>query len=261
MITSTANPRIQWVRQLQARRRAREAEQVFVIEGVRLAEEAWRARVAPRLVLHVDGLDARGQAALAGLAELGAPVEVVSPAVMAAASQTLTPPGLLAVVPRPRLAPADRLTFVLVLDRLADPGNTGTLLRTAAAAGVEAVALATGTVDAYNPKVVRAAAGAHFHLPLIEAGWDELGQRLRAAGLRLWRAEAHGGLRYDRVDWRGPVGLVIGSEAAGLSPPAVALAPEAVHIPLPGRAESLNAAIAGAVLMFEVARQRAEGRV
>lgn len=260
MITSLTNPKIKLVRALQAQRRARAQEQLFVVEGVRLAEEAARAQIAPQLVLHTDHLDARGRAALNQLARLGAPVEIVSPQVMAAISDTQTPPGLLAVLPLPSareaiLPPAKQsFSFALVLDRLSDPGNLGTLLRTAAAAGVQAVFLAPGTVDAYNPKVVRAAMGAHFHLPIAEASWDEL--RGRLSDLEVWLAEARQGQAYDRVDWRRPCALVIGSEAEGPSEAARQFTPHRVHIPIPGPAESLNAAIAAGVLLFEIARQR-----
>jgi TrmH family RNA methyltransferase len=254
MIISTANPKIKLVRNLQARRSAREAEGAFVVEGVRLLEEAARALGAPRLVLHVDGLDPRGQAALEQLRGRGAAVEMVTQQVMAAASGTESPPGLLAVVPIPVLAPPTPLTLAVVLDTLRDPGNLGTILRTADAAGVQAVFLAPGTVDAYNPKVVRAAAGAHFHVPIIAAGWEALGQRL--AGLALWLAEARSGEAYQNVDWRPPSALIIGSEAAGPSAAARQLRPGLVSIPMSGQAESLNAAVAAGVLMFEAARQR-----
>jgi TrmH family RNA methyltransferase len=254
MITSTTNAKIKWVRQLQARRAARAAERLFVIEGVRLAEEAARAAAAPRLVLHTAGLDLRGQDALAALAPRAAAVEAVSPAVLAAASDTRTPAGLLAVLPQPALPLPSPLTFALILDALADPGNLGTILRTALAAGVEAVFLAPGAVDAFNPKVVRAAVGAHFHLPLVTLEWESLPARL--AGLAVWRAEAQGGVLYDRVDWTVPSALLIGAEAAGPGPQARALAPRTTRIPMPGPAESLNAAAAAAVLLFEAARQR-----
>jgi RNA methyltransferase, TrmH family len=259
LITSASNPKIKLVRALQARRSERKAEQAFVVEGLRLAEEAVRAEVPARLVLHTDHLDGRGRAAVNQLARLGATVETVTPEVMAAASNTQTPSGLLAVLALPAATPPKPLTWALVLDRLADPGNLGTVLRTASAAGVQAAFLAPGTVDAYNPKVVRAAAGAHFQMPIIEAGWGDIASAL--ARLTLWRAEAHTGTAYDQVDWRQPAGLVIGSEAAGPGDAAQRLAPDAVHIPMPGQAESLNAAIAAAVLLFEAARQRrAESR-
>src|SRR5689334_15423871 len=140
MITSTSNEKIKLVRALQDKRRVREAEQLFVIEGVRLVEEALQARVPIKLVLHTDALDPRGQAALSQLTHLGVPIETVTPKVMAAASDTETPQGLLALITLPSsftLSPS--LSFALVLDALSDPGNLGTILRTADAAGVEVV--------------------------------------------------------------------------------------------------------------------------
>jgi TrmH family RNA methyltransferase len=254
MITSFANPKIKLVRNLQAKRSLREAERLFVVEGVRLVEEAARALEAPRLVLHTSDLDPRGQAALEQLRARGAAAEAVTPQVMAAASGAETPPGLLAVAPMPALEPPSPLALALVLDGLRDPGNLGTILRTAGAAGVEAVFLAPGTVDAYNPKVVRAAMGAHFHVPILSAGWGTLAERL--AGLSLWLAVAREGEDYHRVDWRPPSGLIIGSEAAGPGEAARRLAPRLVSIPMPGPAESLNAAVAAGILMFEAAKQR-----
>jgi TrmH family RNA methyltransferase len=255
VITSVANSKIKWVRQLQSRRAAREAERLFVIEGVRLAEEAAQAGAVASLVLHTPDLDPRARSALAALAARGAPILEVLPAVMAAASDTQTPPGLLAVLPTPALTPPSPLSLALVLDALADPGNLGTILRTAGAAAVEAVFLAPGTVDPFNPKVVRAAMGAHFHLPILSLGWEAIAQAL--AGLDLWLAEAGRGQPYTAVDWRRPAALIIGAEVAGPSPAARALSPQPITIPMPGRAESLNAAIAAAVILFESARQRA----
>jgi len=256
MITSPSNEKIKLIRALQDKRRVREAEQLFVVEGVRLVEEALRARAPIKLVLHTDDLDARGQAALSQLARLGAPVETVTPKVMSAASDTETPQGLLAIVTLPSsliLQPSS-FSFALILDSLSDPGNLGATLRTADAAGVEAVFLAPGTVDAYNPKVVRAAMGAHFHLPIIETSWESLADHLNE--LEVWLAEAQVGEAYDQVDWRKPCALIIGSEAEGPSAAARRFAHHHVHIPMPGQAESLNAAVAAGILLFEVATQR-----
>ena len=257
MITSLANPKLKLVRNLQARRSLREAERLFVVDGVRLVEEAVRAPAAPQLALYVGDLDPRGQAVLDRLRERGAAVEEVAPPVMAAASDTETPQGLLAVVPLPALEPPAPLTLALVLDGLRDPGNLGTILRTADGAGVQAVFLAPGTVDAYNPKVVRAAMGAHFHVPIISTGWEALVQRL--AGLSLWLAEARAGVGYHEVDWRAPSALIVGAEAAGPGQAARRLAPRRVSIPMPGQAESLNAAVAAGIILFEAARQRGKG--
>lgn len=254
MITSHRNITIKGVRRLQAQRRAREESQQFVIEGVRLFEEAARAGIAPRIILHTTDLDPRSRAALDALATLGGDVHPVTPSVMAAASDTETPSGLLAVVTFPSFPSLPALSFAVVCDRIADPGNLGTILRTADAAGVEAVFLAPGTVDAYNPKVVRAAMGAHFHLPIMVATWEEL--RARLSGLTAWLADSAEGEHYDQVDWHAPCALIIGSEAEGPSEAARRFATQHVHIPMPGRAESLNAAVAAGVLMFEAARQR-----
>jgi TrmH family RNA methyltransferase len=258
MITSISNPKIKLVRELQTKRKEREAQKLFVIEGVRLAEEAARAKAKAALVLHTADIDARAKQAVDALAQLGAQVETVSPSVMATASETKTPQGLLAVVPFLSSFILHPLSFALVLDRLSDPGNLGAILRTADAAGVEAVFLAPDTVDAYNPKVVRAAMGAHFHLPIVEITWDELATRL--AGLETWLAEAREGEAYDRVDWREPCALVIGSEAEGPSEAALKFAQKRVHIPMPGQAESLNAAVAAGVLLFEAARQKVNSK-
>jgi TrmH family RNA methyltransferase len=158
----------------------------------------------------------------------------------------------------PELAPPDPLTLALVADGLTDPGNLGTLLRTASAAGVQALFLTEGTVDAFNPKVVRGAMGAHLRLPIVSVPASELPQRL--AGLRVWLAEARQGEPYDRVDWRPPSALVIGGEARGPQDSVRALSPSLVHIPMQAGSESLNAAVAAAVILFEIARQRGSQR-
>jgi TrmH family RNA methyltransferase len=254
MISSLANEKIKLVRALQSRRKAREKAGRFVIEGARLAEEAVRAKAGADFVFYVDRLDARGRAALNGLRQLGAAAEEVSAEVMAACSDTEAPSGLLAVIPDPSPSVPSPLTFALVVDRMADPGNLGTILRTAAAAGVEAVFLSPGTVDAYNPKVVRGAMGAHFRVPISHVAWPEIEAAL--AGLTVHLAAAEGGVRYDAVDLASPVALIVGGEAEGASAEAERLPHRRVTIPMPGGSESLNAAVAAGVLMFEVVRAR-----
>ncbi len=145
-------------------------------------------------------------------------------------------------------------TFVLVLDSLRDPGNLGTLLRTAAAAGVQAVFLSPGTTDAFAPKVVRSGMGAHFRLPILSLSWEEISARLE--GLNTYWADMEGQVSCWEADFKKPLALIVGGEAEGVSVEARQLAGKSVGIPMPGEAESLNAAIAGAILMFEVVRQR-----
>lgn len=254
MITSTGNRRVKWVRALQTRRRARQEEGAFVIEGVRLGYEVVAAGMPVWLVFHSGHLNARGHGLVNSMARLGAEVHQVSEAVMVSLSATDSPPGLLAVLPIPKPPLPDRLTLALALDRLADPGNLGTLLRTARAVGVEAVFLTEGSVDAYNPKVVRAAMGAHVWIPIHVVEAASLSERLE--GLEIWLADAGGGVAYHEVDWRRPTALCIGSESHGPSAALGSLADGRVHVPMPGGAESLNVAVAGAVILFEIIRQR-----
>jgi TrmH family RNA methyltransferase len=254
MISSTANPRIKQVRALQTKRLTRQRESAFVVEGVRWAREVVAADLPVHLVLHTDHLDARGRGLANSMARLGAEVRVVSDQVMEACTDTQSPPGILVVLPIPDPGVPERLTLALVIDGLADPGNMGTLLRTALAAGVQAAFCTPGTVDPYNPKVLRGAMGAHLHLPIIPLQAREVPDRL--GGLSIWLAEAHSGQPYTTVDWRPPAALVIGGEAHGPSDPIRRIASGSVHIPIAAGVESLNAAIAAAVILFEVVRQR-----
>jgi len=256
MITSAHNPRIKWVRSLQASSRQRREDQAFAIEGVRLAEEALAAGWQARLVLFSEGLSERGAGLLPAFAAQEAALEEVTPAVMRAASDTQTPQGILVVLSTRELPPPVQPDFVLVADGVRDPGNLGSLLRTAAAAGVQQVYAPQGSVDLFAPKVVRAGMGAHFRLPLCSASWEQIAGSLRQAGLRVYLADASASTPYTQADLRQPLALVIGSEAAGPGDAARQVATARLSIPMPGGMESLNAAAAAAILLFEVVRQR-----
>jgi len=256
MITSLSNERVRLVRALQSQRKARERERAWVVEGIRLAEEVVQARIPARLVFHGASLTPHGRALLNQMARLGAEIEQVTPAVMKACSDDVTPPGLLAVLPWISLPIPDPIRWALVLDHVANPGNLGSLLRCAEAFGVQVAFLPPGTADPFSPKVVRGAMGAHFRLPLACVTWAELKDRLR--GLRVVVAEAHSGARCDRIDWSGRLALVLGGEAAGPGEAARSLAVRSVRIPVGGQAESLNVAVAGGILLFESARLRGE---
>ena len=249
MITSLTNPKVRHARELLHRRRAREEHRQFVVEGVRLVEEAHRAGKTPALFFYTAAFarTAAGQ-------RLGLPTGVVvSDKVLAAISDTVTPQGVVAVVPFPQIDVARR-SLLLVLDNVRDPGNVGTLLRSGAAAGVDEVLVAPGSADPYSPKVVRAAMGAHFRLALGEADWPAIAGRV--AGLAVLLADAAGEVAYDRHDWQTPSALIVGGEAEGASAEGRALATQRVRIPMQRNSESLNAAVAGSVILFEAARQR-----
>jgi TrmH family RNA methyltransferase len=254
MITSAANKQVKWVCSLQTRRRARQQDGSFVIEGLRLLEEALRAQCKPRLVFHTPEWAENHLQLLPSLQESGAQIEVVSETVMAKCSDVENSQGVLAVLSLKEAGQEGRSDPTLILDRLADPGNLGTILRTALAAGAWTIYLTHGTVDAYNPKVVRAAMGAHFYLNILEAPVDQI--LIWVDDLPLWVAEARAGEMYHRVDWRNPIALAIGSEAHGLHTDLLARASGRVQIPITPQSESLNAAVAAAVILFEIQRQR-----
>ena len=249
VIRAAGNPTIAFVRSLQRRDR-RVTERAFVVEGRLAVADALAAGAVPRLVLVREGASA----------ELILPPEIpyrrVAAKLFDHVSDVVTPQGVLAVFPFPELSlPATERPLYLVLDRIRDPGNLGTLLRTAAGAGVDAVFLTAESVDPFNPKVVRAGMGAHFRVPvrsLDDAARVEIAAR---CPLRVIAAGT-GNLGYDEVDWRQGAALIIGAEAAGVGEEGQRLGTVTAAIPLAGGVESLNAAVAGAVILFEAARQR-----
>lgn len=255
MITSAQNPKIKWARALQAQSRKRREAGAFVIEGVRLAEEALAAGWEALLALYSEELSERGRAVIEAFAARGVPVEAATPQVLRAASDTETPQGLLVILTLKPLPAPREPDFVLIPDGVRDPGNLGTMLRSAAAAGAQAVFCPPETVDAFAPKVVRAGMGAHFRLPICVLRWDEIAARLQT--LRVYLAAAGEGVSIYQANFRQPLAIIVGGEAQGASREARRLATEVVHIPMPGGGESLNAAVAASILLFEVARQRA----
>lgn len=255
VITSPANPVVTFVRSL-SRRDTRAAERAFVVEGLRAVRDGLQAGATPRLLLLRD--DERADILRRELAvEARDPaLRWVAPRLFDKLSEVQAPQGVLAVFPWPALQSAPQgAPLVLVLDRLRDPGNLGTLLRSAAGAGVSAVYLTPESVDPWNPKVVRAGMGAHFRLPLAPLD-DETAEALRNTLPLRVDASAEAAVAYDAVDWTQPAALIIGGEAEGVRPALAAWSSVAVAIPLAGGVESLNAAVAGSILLFEAARQR-----
>ena len=267
MISSTANPTIKRLVQLHERRR-RLQQGLYLMEGVRLVEEAIDSGVHPAMVLVAPDLlhaTARGRALYERLqhetdVRVAPDLIEVSTAVLRHVSDTETPSGVVAALPRVPLAGLGALPagagLVLVLDGIGDPGNAGTILRSAAAAGVDGVVALSGCADLYAPKVVRAAMGAHLRVPLaVDVTPAELEAWLPARGQAIL-ADAHAPESvYDR-DLRGATVLIVGGEAHGARQTGTLAGVRPVSIPMPGAAESLNAAMAATVILFEAVRQR-----
>jgi len=255
MITSGQNSKIKLVRALLGRSRERRELSAFVAEGVRLVEEAANSNWQFQFALYSDDLSERGIKLIKRLQKRKIDVEQVESRLLQSLSETETPQGVLAVLQLTQLPIPNSLDFILIPDQIRDPGNLGTLLRTAAATGVQAVLLPPETTDAFAPKVVRAAMGAHFRLPIHAMKWDEIEQISKSANVQVFLADMEGTSCWG-TDLRQPLALIIGGEAEGASEKARKLANGQISIPMVGKMESLNAAVAGSVLMFEVVRQR-----
>ncbi len=257
MITSNQNSKIKLIRALLGRAKERREAGAFVAEGVRLVEEAvisnWRFRFA----LYDETLSERGRLQVESLRSKGVDVEEVSASVMKSISETEAPQGILAVLEATQLPIPQSSNFILIPDQIRDPGNLGTLLRSAAASGVQAVLIPSETTDAFAPKVLRSGMGAHFRLPIHSMSWEEIGKSV--AGLQVFVADMDGQSCWD-TDLSKPIVLIVGNEAEGASESAQKLANGKISIPMSGETESLNAGVAGSVLMFEVMRQRAANR-
>jgi len=255
MITSTHNPKIKLIRALQGRPKERRETGAFLAEGIRLVEEAQAANWPFRFILYDELLNERGSLLVENLMSRGVECEMVSSSVMKSISETESPQGVLAALNEFHIPIPDSLNFILIPDKIRDPGNLGTLLRTAAAAGVQAVLLPPETTDTFAPKVVRSGMGAHFRLPIHSMSWDEINQVVKSENLNILLADMDGQSCWE-ADLCQPLALIIGSEAEGASEQASEMANQKISIPMNGNIESLNAGVAGSVLMFEVVRQR-----
>ena len=263
MLTSIRSPRVQAVRRL-TRRSARAAEGRFVVEGPQAVREA----LDGLLELFVDVAALERHAAL--LAAASCTVTEVSGAILEAMAETSSPQGILGVAPLLDVPLAQALSggrrLVCVLEAVADPGNAGTVLRTADAAGADAVVLTEGSTDPHGSKCVRATAGSLWHLPVVCGPTvAETVSAMRAAGLVVLAATGAPGADdlddlLDRGELSAPTAWLLGNEAAGLSVTALSLADRAVRIPMHRRVESLNVAAAAAICLYASRRaQRVRG--
>lgn len=265
MITSTSNPKVKRLVNLKKRRKARDDEGVFLAEGIRMFRE-----VPTDLLLEVYVTEGfyKKEKELTDILCRQAKIrqEVLSDTVFVYVSDTKTPQGVMCVV-RQRNKTAkkwERLIekeqqkpFFLVLDNLQDPGNMGTVIRTAEAAGVTGILMSADCVDVYNPKTIRSTMGSVYRMPLWYAeDICEAVRELKRQGIHTYAAHLEGAVVYDEAEYREGTAFLIGNEGNGLRQEVAELADTWVRIPMAGHVESLNAAIAAAVLMFEAGRQR-----
>ncbi|MFL5617108.1 MAG: TrmH family RNA methyltransferase [Gemmatimonadaceae bacterium] len=239
------------------RRRARERQRLFVAEGVRAVEELLSSPLSVRGLLVAPQLtDApRGSALLDVARRRGVELTNVDAREFASAAETDSPQGVLAVaeIPQRRLEDAQlpERARLVVLDALQDPGNVGTILRTAAALGAAAVLAMPGTVDLWNAKVVRSAMGALFHGPAFMSTWPELDTFRARHGVALWGADASG-TPLERLQAPERLALLVGNEGAGLSPEGRARVEQSVSIPIGSTVESLNVAVATGIILYQL---------
>ena len=239
------------------RRRARERQQLFVAEGVRAVEELLRSPLHVRGILVAPQLAGalRGAALLDIARRSGVELAEVDEREFASAAETDSPQGVLAIgeIPHAKLSDLslpDRARLV-VLDAVQDPGNVGTILRTAAALGATAVLAMPGTVDLWNAKVVRSAMGALFHRPAFTCTWAELDTFLPPSAVALWGADA-AGTPLDEMTPPARLGILVGNEGAGLTPEGLARVEHRVSLPISSTVESLNVAVATGILLYQL---------
>ena len=250
MISSTKNDQVKMVVELRKKAKARNEAGLFVAEGLRMVSElppdrAWRLYVSESFLKNREN---------AGLLERFSRYEIVTDQVFSAMSDTQTPQGILALAKQYEYVLSDLLSAP-------DPGNLGTILRAGEGAGITGVIMSRDTVDIYNPKVVRSTMGSAFRVPFLYT--DDLPgtvRELKAGGIRLFAAHLEGRNNYEEEDYTGNTGFLIGNEGNGLTEELSATADAWVKIPMAGKVESLNAAVAASILMFETARQRRSGR-
>ena len=256
MITSTSNSQVKKLLQLQKKSKVRNEEGVFVVEGLRMFVEVPKDRVEKVYVSETFYNKKKQELKLHEF-----PLEVLSDSVFDYVSDTKTPQGVLCIVKQKNYSLKQLLDIenphFIVLDNLQDPGNLGTIIRTAEGAGVHAVFMSKDCVDLYNPKVIRSTMGSIYRVPIIYI--EEIPQLLeefREKGIRSYAAHLEGKKFYDQEDYRTGTAILIGNEGNGLRDEVSESADVWVQIPMQGEVESLNAAVAASVLMFEVFRQR-----
>lgn len=256
-ITSASNQRIRRVLELSSRARTRRREKAFVIEGARLFSDTPEDFLLETFATEAffEGADERIRNKITGSRGV-----LVTPELLKKMSDTQTPQGVVSIVRMPEWTMEDLLTaspLILILENIQDPGNLGTMVRTAEAAGASGILMSKDTVDLFNPKTVRSTMSGIFRLPAVisedlAASLDLLKER----GITTFAAHLGGEAAYDRLSYTGPTAFMIGNEGNGLTEEISGRADHKLLIPMHGKIESLNAAMAAGILLYEADRQR-----
>lgn len=258
MITSTSNGKVKELVQLRKKTKLRNQQGVFLVEGIRMFREVEREDLI-QVYLSESFYEKEIRKNPALVADM--PTEILSDTVFAYVSDTKTPQGILCVVRQKRYSIEHILKqknpHILMLDHLQDPGNLGTIFRTAEAAGVTGIILSADTVDLYNPKVIRSTMGSIYRMPFVYTENLETAIcKVKQQGITVYAADLDGANSYDLEDYQKGSAFLIGNEGNGLQKEIADMAERKIRIPMEGAVESLNAAVAAAILMFEVSRQR-----
>ena len=262
-ITSTSNPQVRQLIQMQKKARLRKEEEVFLVEGIKMYQEVPEEQLVHSYVS--ESFFQRQPELFRGREKT---TTLFSDRVFESVSDTKTPQGILCLVKQPHYVLSDLMPekesgippLIIALENLQDPGNLGTVFRTAEGAGATGILLSSGCVDLFNPKVIRSTMGSIFRVPFFVADdFRAAVQELKGCGVRWYAAHLKGKGSHDRQDYRQPTGFLIGNESRGLSGETADLADYYIRIPMCGKVESLNAAVASAILMYEANRQRRNG--
>ena len=257
MITSTNNAQVKQVIQLGRKSRERKKQDVFLAEGLKMFGEAPRERLLKTYVSESFIGDVEHKKLLKGI-----DYEIVKDSVFSQMSDTLTPQGILTIVRQYHYRPDElngsaKAPLYLVLEDLQDPGNVGTIFRTAEGAGVNGIFMTKNCVDIYNPKTIRSTMGSIYRVPFICAdSIDEILEWFAQNGVATYAAHLKGEKNYDQQDYQKGTAFFIGNEGNGLTDDLSQKADHWIRIPMEGKLESLNAGVASAILMYEAARQR-----
>lgn len=243
LITSIQNEQVKNWRKLHKQKNRMKMKQ-FLIEGFHLIEEAFQSGWEVETVIVQEGVNPPDW-----MSEDG--ITLVDERVFNEITQTETPQGIAAIVNMQDL-PVKTDTYILLVDAIQDPGNLGTIIRTADAAGFSKIVLGTGTVDVYNDKVIRASQGSIFHISIVQASLDETIARLKQENYTIWASALKNAINYNEVESEGKAALIVGNEGAGISDEVLQLADKIVKIPIYGKAESLNVSIAAGILMYKM---------